>query len=65
MDKTLTAGTSGIGDGLDNVTISYQWLADEANISGATGCIYSVADSDEGKATKVKVSFTDDAENAE
>ena len=38
VGQTLTADTSGIADedGLDNVTFSYQWMADDANIQGAT-----------------------------
>ena len=65
--ETLTADTSGIADedGLTNATFTYQWLADDANIEGATGSTYTLSDSDEGKAIKVKVSFTDDAGNQE
>ena len=65
--ETLTANTSGIADedGLENVTFSYQWLADNADISGATGFTYTLADNDEGKVIKVTVSFTDDAGNGE
>ena len=67
VGETLTADTSGIadGDGLDSATFSYQWLAGDEDISGATGSSYTLADDDEGKAVKVKVSFTDDAGNDE
>ena len=67
VGRTLTADTSGIADddGLDNVTFSYQWMADDANIQGATGSSYTLADRDEGKTIKVIVSFTDDANNEE
>ena len=67
VGETLTAGTTGIsdGDGLGNATFSYQWLADDAEINGATGSTYTLADADEGKAIKVRVSFTDDAGNDE
>ena len=67
VGQELTADTSGIADndGLDNVSYSYQWLADDANIQGATDSTYTLADSDEGKAIQVKVSFTDDAGNEE
>ena len=67
VGETLTASTSGISDddGLANATFSYQWLADHANISGATGSTYTLAAADEGKAIKVHVSFTDDAGNDE
>ena len=63
VGQTLTAGTSEISDvdGLTNVTYSYQWLADDADIAGATATTYTLADADEGKAIKVRVSFTDDA----
>ena len=67
VGETLTADTSGIGDedGLDNASFSYQWLADDSNISGATGETYTLADADEGKAVSVTVSFTDDGGNEE
>ena len=67
MGETLTADTSGIADadGLDNVAFSYQWLADDSNISGATDDSYTLVDADEGKAISVTVSFTDDADNEE
>ena len=67
VGETLTADTSGIADtdGLNNVSYSYQWLADDANIDGATGSTYILANSDEGKAIKVRVRFTDDADNSE
>ena len=63
VGETLTADTSGIADddGLDNVSYSFQWLADDADIAGATATTYILADADEGKAIKVRVSFTDDA----
>ena len=65
--ETLTAGTSGIADedGLENVSYSYQWLAGDAEIAGATGSSYALTDSEEGKAIKVRVTFTDDAGNEE
>ena len=67
VGETLTADTSGIADddGLDNATFAYQWLADGAEIAGATNSTYTLANADEGKAVKVRVSFTDDAGNAE
>ena len=67
MGETLTADTSGIADedGLDNASFSYQWQADDADISGATGSTYTLSDAHEGKAIKVWVSFTDDAGNEE
>ena len=67
VGSSLTADTSGIADedGLDNVTFSYQWMADDADIQGATGSSYTLADRDKGKTIKVRVSFTDDANNEE
>ncbi len=67
VGETLTASTTGISDaeGLSNVTFSYQWLADAAEISGATGSSYTLVAADQGKVIKVRVSFTDDAGNAE
>ena len=65
--ETLTANTSGIADadGLANATFSYQWLADDTDIAGATGSTYTLTDSEESKAITVRVSFTDDAGNEE
>ena len=67
VGETLTANTSGIADadGLDDVSFTYQWLADDSDISGATNATYTLAAADEGKAVKVEVSFTDDADNDE
>ena len=67
VGETLTANTSGIADadGLSNVQYEYQWLSDDSDISGATNATYTLADTDEGKAIKVRVSFTDDAGNDE
>ena len=67
VGQTLTADTSGItdADGLANATFSYQWLADDSEIAGATGLTYTLTDSEESKAITVQVSFTDDADNEE
>ena len=67
VGETLTADTTGIsdGDGLGNAAFTYQWLADDAEINGATAATYTLADDDEGKAIRVRVSFTDDAGNDE
>ena len=67
VGETLTVDTSAIADedGLDDVSYSYQWIANDADIEGAANSTYTLADSDEGKAIKVKVSFTDDANNGE
>ena len=62
VGETLTANTTGISDsdGLNNVTFTYQWLADDTDITDATGSTYTLAAADEGKTIKVRVSFTDD-----
>ena len=71
VGETLTADTSGIadGDGLTNVTYSYQWIANDSNsdsvITDATNSTYTLVAADEGKTIKVRVDFTDDAGNAE
>ena len=67
VGETLTAGTSGIADqnGLENATFSYQWLADDAKIAGATSSTRTLTDVDQGKAIKVRVTFTDDAGHGE
>ena len=67
VGETLTASTSGIADsdGLGNAAFSYQWIANDGStdwyIQDATRGTYALVDADEGKAIKVKVSFTDDA----
>ena len=67
VGETLTADTSGIADadGLENVSFTYQWLADDTAIQGATGSAYTLVEADEGKAIRVQVSLTDDAGNDE
>ena len=62
VGQTLTASTSGISDsdGLTNATFTYQWLSSDSDISGASSSTYTLAESDEGKTIKVRVSFTDD-----
>ena len=67
VGETLTADITGIADadGMTGVAFTYQWLADDAEIAGATGLTYALADDDAGKAIRVRVSFTDDAGNAE
>ena len=71
VGKTLTAVTTGItdADGLTSATYTYQWIrvdgTDEEDISGENSSTYTLVDADLGKTIKVKVSFTDDASNAE
>ena len=62
VGETLTVDTTGISDsdGLANATFTYQWLADDADITDATGSTYALVAADEGKTIKVQLSFTDD-----
>ena len=64
---TLTAVTSDISDqdGMDGAVFRYQWLAADADIPGATGSSYQVANKDEGLTIRLRVSFTDDGGNRE
>ena len=64
---TLTAGTSAISDadGTETAVFEYQWLAGGAEIQGATRSAHTLTASEVGKTIKVKVSFTDDRNNAE
>ena len=71
--ETLTATTDMIEDedGLTDAVFAYRWVrqdpatSTDADIEGATSSTYAVTDDDEGKAIKVRVTFTDDAGNAE
>ena len=71
VGETLTAGTPGISDtdGLTNVSYSYQWIRNDGStdtdIQHATESSYTLVEADEGRTIKVKVSFTDDADNGE
>ena len=61
VGQTVTADTSGIRDpdGLDISGFTYQWLADDADISGAAASTYTLTLADRGKEIKVRVGFTD------
>ena len=63
VGQTLSADTTNITDtdGLANVVFTYQWLADDVNIAGATSSTHVLTDDDLGKAIRVRVTFTDDA----
>ena len=65
--ETLTATTDGIEDedGLTGSVFSYQWVRSGADIEGAASSTYTVTGDDEGKPIQVRVTFTDDAGNAE
>ena len=65
--ETLTATTDGIEDedGLTGAVFAYQWVRSGADIEGAASSTYTMTGDDEGKAIQVRVTFTDDAGNAE
>ena len=71
VGETLTADTSGIADsdGLTNVSYSYQWISNDgssdSDITEATRSSYTLVVADKDKTIKVRVSFTDGANNAE
>ena len=67
VEQTLTADTSSITDedGLTNVSYRYQWLAGGSAIDGATGATYTLTASEQGQTVRVRVTFTDDANNEE
>ena len=67
VGETLTADTSGIADmdGMSGALFSYQWLANDAEITGATSDTYTPVADDVGKAIKVQVTFNDDDNNEE
>ena len=67
--QTLTADTSGINDadGLTNVSYNYQWIqtndGSDTDVTGETNSTYAPGTDAIGKTVKVRVSFTDDADN--
>ena len=72
VGQTLTAVTTAIMDdnGLTTPGYTYQWIrvatdTTETNIGSATASTYTLVTDDLGTTIKVKVSFTDDASNAE
>ena len=67
VGQTLTAVTSGISDadGMTGAVFSYQWLADDADIAGATSDSYTLAAAHVDQTIKVRVSFTDDRKHQE
>ena len=71
VGETLTADTSAIADadGLTGVSYSYRWIAnngtEDTDLQGATASTYTPPVSAVGKTIKVRVTFTDDANNEE
>ena len=66
VGEELTASTDDIvdADGLENVTFTYRWLADdgtnETEIEGATDATWTLTAAEAGRTVKVRVTFTDD-----
>ena len=74
VGQALTASTSGIEDvdGLTGASFTYQWVrvdadgtSNEEDISVATLASYTLVAADVGKRVRVRVTFNDDAGNAE
>ena len=71
VGETLRASTAGIADpdGVTGARFAYQWVGNDggtdADIAGATGASYTLADADVGNRIKVRVAFTDDRGHAE
>ena len=67
VEETLTADTSPIDDedGLTKVSYRYQWIAGGLNIDGATGSTHTLTATEQGQTIQVRVTFTDDRNNAE
>ena len=63
VGETLETDVSGIADedGLENATFSYQWISND----GTTDATYTLVAAYVGNTIKVKVTFTDDADNEE
>ena len=66
VGETLAATVDGIddADGIEGVTFSYQWVANDGNadtdIAVATKAAYEVQATDLGRTLKVRVAFTDE-----
>ena len=67
VGEMLTATTDQIEDedGLKRAVFTYQWLANDVEISDATDSSYTVTATDQGNPIHVRVTFTDDAGNEE
>ena len=67
VGETLTASASDIADddGLANAAFAWQWIANDADIAGATGATYTLMSAEVGKTVKVRATFTDDRDTEE
>ncbi|PHO03051.1 hypothetical protein CSC82_14110 [Rhodobacteraceae bacterium 4F10] len=59
QSETLSVDTSRLSDPDGMGPLSYQWLRDGADITGATGDAYGLGQEDVGTAISVRVSFVD------
>ena len=63
--EILTADTSNLADVDGLGALSYQWLRDGADISGATSATYTLTQTDVGAAISLRVGYTDGGGTAE
>ena len=64
VDEVLTADVTD-GNGTTSSTFAYQWLADGADIAGATAVTYTLTNAELGALITVNVTYTDDDGYAE
>ncbi|MDC3093102.1 hypothetical protein OA410_03830, partial [Paracoccaceae bacterium] len=64
-DETLTLNTSSLADEDGLGDLSYQWMADNEVIEGATQDSFTLTQDEVGKAITVEVSYTDNYDNDE
>uniref|UniRef100_Q3AQ73 SbsA Ig-like domain-containing protein n=1 Tax=Chlorobium chlorochromatii (strain CaD3) TaxID=340177 RepID=Q3AQ73_CHLCH len=67
VGQTLHADTSTFSDadGLNKANITWQWLRDSVNITGATNSTYTVTNNDLGKSLSLQAKYRDGAGNNE
>jgi VCBS repeat-containing protein len=64
-DVLLAANTLGDPDGMDPLTVTYQWLRDGVAVDGAIGATYALTQADVGKAVTVVATYTDSGATVE
>ncbi len=68
VGKKLEANTDSIKDpkdGIEEASFTFQWMANDEAIPGATGNTYTPVEEDQGKRIRVSVRFDDDRGNPE
>jgi hypothetical protein len=65
--QTLLVDVSGVidADGINLATTAFQWLRDDAEIAGATGSSYGLAQDDVGAKISIRYSYTDNFDTPE